>query len=100
MSRMRIVRFFMLACLALILQKLRAALPSRSIHPVATERKLIRAAFAEIQEELRYQYEITYRSAVGKTSSPRKIRLEIVNPALRAEDLKISYQRIAPSSAK
>ena len=57
-------------------------------------------AFIEIQQEIRNQYEITYRSVAGKTGSPRKVRLEIINPALRPKELQIFYQRIGLGPGK
>ena len=62
--------------------------------------KDLTTAFAEIQQELRVQYEITYRSTSRKTGDSRKVRLEIINPALRPRELQISYQRIGPAPAK
>src|SRR5207245_1822805 len=51
--------------------------------------------FEEIGEELRTQYIITY-SPTTSAGSARKIRVEIVNPALRSADVQLSYQQIVP----
>jgi Ca-activated chloride channel family protein len=50
--------------------------------------------FAEIGEDLRTQYIITYTPT---TSGPaRKIKVEIVNPELRKADIQLSYQQVTP----
>lgn len=55
----------------------------------------LRDTFAEIGEELRTQYLITY-SPTGSQRSARKIRVEIINPALRSAGLQLSYQQMVP----
>lgn len=62
--------------------------------------KDLEPVFAEIQEHLRLQYQITYRSEAVKRGSPQKVRLEIVNPALRDKNLFISYQRLSVPNGK
>lgn len=75
------------------LRKLSEQTGGRAFFPIKSVE--LEAALAEIKQELRYQYEIAYRSETSRPSLPRKVRLEILNPSLRAKDLKISYQRIA-----
>lgn len=53
------------------------------------------AIFAEISEDLRTQYTITY-SSNASAGSARKIKVEIVNPALRSADLQLAYQQVTP----
>jgi VWFA-related protein len=54
----------------------------------------LKAAFAEIEEELRSQYLISYSSSNRKTDDRmRKIKIEIVNPELRKGSLQLSYQQ-------
>ncbi|HKR02476.1 MAG TPA: VWA domain-containing protein [Pyrinomonadaceae bacterium] len=64
----------------------------------------LRAAFAQIQQELRSQYLIAYRPANTKhDGSFRQVRIEIVNPELRKQKLQLLYRqgyyaRSAPAS--
>jgi Ca-activated chloride channel family protein len=51
--------------------------------------------FAEIGEDLRAQYIITYGPTTS-AGSARKIKVEIVNPALRGAELQLSYQQVTP----
>lgn len=52
------------------------------------------AAFAQIQQELRSQYLIAYQPANRKRDgSFRQVRLEIVNPELRKEKLRLLYRQ-------
>jgi Ca-activated chloride channel family protein len=51
--------------------------------------------FAEIGEDLRTQYIITY-SPTTSAGSARKLRVEIVNPALRSADIQLSYPQVTP----
>ncbi len=51
--------------------------------------------FAEIGEDLRSQYIITY-SPTTSAGSARKIKVEIVNPALRSAAIQLSYQQFTP----
>jgi VWFA-related protein len=52
------------------------------------------AAFAQIQQELRSQYLVAY-SPVNKTrdASYRQVRIEIVNPELRKQKLRLLYRQ-------
>jgi Ca-activated chloride channel family protein len=52
------------------------------------------AIFVEIGQELRTQYLIVYKST-NSTVPPRKIQIEIINPALRSRDIRLFYQRLA-----
>jgi VWFA-related protein len=52
------------------------------------------AAFAQIQQELRSQYLIAYQPANRKRDgSFRQVRVEIVNPELRKENLRLLYRQ-------
>src|SRR6266850_1461314 len=53
----------------------------------------LKTAFAEIEQELRAQYLIAYSSSnKNRDGAFRQLRLEIVNPDLRKEDLKLRYR--------
>jgi VWFA-related protein len=54
----------------------------------------LRAAFAQIQLELRSQYLIAY-SPTNKTrdGSFRKVQIEVVNPELRKQNLRLTYRQ-------
>jgi VWFA-related protein len=54
----------------------------------------LRAAFAQIQQELRSQYLIAY-SPSNKTrdGSYRQVQIEIVNPELRKQSLRLAYRQ-------
>jgi VWFA-related protein len=58
------------------------------------ERQALEAAFAQIQAELRSQYLIAYQP-VNRThdGSFRQVRLEIVNPELRKQKLRLLYRQ-------
>jgi VWFA-related protein len=52
------------------------------------------AAFAQIQEELRSQYLIAYQPANRKRDgSFRQVRIEIINPELRKQKLRLLYRQ-------
>ncbi|HYJ47860.1 MAG TPA: VWA domain-containing protein, partial [Pyrinomonadaceae bacterium] len=54
----------------------------------------LRAAFAQIQEELRSQYLIAYSPTnKSKDGSFRKVQIEIVNPELRKQNLRLTYRQ-------
>ena len=54
----------------------------------------LRAAFAEIQQELRSQYLIAYSPAnKARDGSFRRLRIEIVNPTLRKQKLLLTYRQ-------
>jgi VWFA-related protein len=56
------------------------------------EREL-REAFAQIQRDLREQYLIAYSpSNKGRDGSYRRIEIEIINPELRKQNLKLNYR--------
>ena len=52
--------------------------------------------FAEIGQELRTQYLISFSSS-GRTGASAKIKIEIVNPELRKSDVQLFYQQIVPN---
>ncbi len=53
----------------------------------------LKTAFAEIEQELRTQYLIAYSSSnKNRDGAYRQLRIEIVNPDLRKEDLKLRYR--------
>lgn len=74
------------------LRKLSERTGGRAFFPKTTSD--LSAIFSEIGEELRTQYVIAYLPSTSAGS--RKVKIEIVNPALRAADLQLSYQRISP----
>jgi VWFA-related protein len=52
------------------------------------------AIFTHLGEELRAQYAFSYKPTKSvAASASRKIRIEIVNPALRSANLELAYQR-------
>lgn len=54
----------------------------------------LRAAFAQIQDELRSQYLIAYSpSNKAKDGTFRKVQIDIVNPDLRRENLRLTYRQ-------
>jgi VWFA-related protein len=56
--------------------------------------KDLQAVFAEIEQELRSQYLISYSSASKKTDNKiRKVKIEIVNPEVRKQGLQLSHQQ-------
>src|ERR1044072_4219295 len=53
----------------------------------------LRDAFAQIQKELREQYLVAYSpSNKARDGSYRKIEIQLVNPALRDQNLKLNYR--------
>jgi Ca-activated chloride channel family protein len=53
----------------------------------------LEAAFEQIEQELRSQYLVTYSSSNKKRDGAyRKLSLEIVNPELRTEELRLTYR--------
>jgi Ca-activated chloride channel homolog len=54
----------------------------------------LRAAFAQIQRELREQYLVAYSPTnKNKDGSFRKVQIEIVNPELRKQNLRLTYRQ-------
>ncbi len=54
----------------------------------------LRSAFAQIQEELRSQYLVAYSpSNKSKDGSFRKVSLEVVNPELKKQNLRLTYRQ-------
>jgi Ca-activated chloride channel family protein len=54
----------------------------------------LRAAFAQIQEDLRSQYLIAYSpSNKTKDGSFRKVQIEVVNPDLKKQQLRLTYRQ-------
>jgi len=55
--------------------------------------KELRSAFAQIQRDLREQYLLAYSpSNKARDGSYRKIQIEVVNPELRKQNLKLNYR--------
>jgi len=53
----------------------------------------LKTAFAEIEQELRTQYLIAYSSSnKNRDGAFRQLKIEIVNPDLRKDDLKLRYR--------
>ena len=53
----------------------------------------LRDAFAQIQRDLREQYLVAYSpSNKARDGSYRRIEIQIVNPSLKAQDLKLNYR--------
>ena len=53
----------------------------------------LRSAFAEIEQELRTQFLIAYSSTnKNRDGAYRKLRIELINPALQKEQLKLRYR--------
>jgi Ca-activated chloride channel family protein len=73
------------------LRKIAAQTGGRAYFP-RNEREL-RDAFAQIQRDLREQYLVAYSpSNKARDGSYRRIRIEIVNPELRNQTLKLNYR--------
>lgn len=54
----------------------------------------LRVAFAQIQEELRSQYLLAYSPTnKAKDGSYRQVRIEVVNPELRKQNLRITHRQ-------
>jgi Ca-activated chloride channel homolog len=54
----------------------------------------LRAAFAQIQDELRSQYLVAYSSTnKARDGSYRQVRIEVVNPQLRKQKLSLLYRQ-------
>ncbi|MCA1620040.1 MAG: VWA domain-containing protein [Acidobacteria bacterium] len=54
----------------------------------------LRVAFAQIQEELRSQYLIAYSpSNKSKDGSFRKVQIEVANPELKKQNLRLTYRQ-------
>jgi Ca-activated chloride channel homolog len=54
----------------------------------------LRVAFAQIQEELRSQYLIAYSpSNKAKDGTFRKVQIEVANPELRKQNLRLTYRQ-------
>ncbi|MGB7926196.1 MAG: VWA domain-containing protein [Pyrinomonadaceae bacterium] len=74
------------------LHKLSERTGGRAFFP-EDEREL-RAAFAQIQQELRSQYSVAYSSSNKRRDGAyRKVRIEIVNPELRKQKLRLTYRQ-------
>jgi Ca-activated chloride channel family protein len=59
-----------------------------------TDRPSLEAAFAQIQQELRSQYLVAYQPANRKRDgSFRRVRIEIINPELRKQKLRLLYRQ-------
>ena len=54
------------------------------------------AVFAEIEQELRSQYVVTFRQpAGGRAAKTRKLKIEIVNPELRKQVSQLSHPQVS-----
>jgi VWFA-related protein len=54
----------------------------------------LRSAFAQIQDELRSQYLVAYSpSNKAKDGSYRQLKIEVVNPELRKQNLRLTYRQ-------
>ncbi|MCA1632738.1 MAG: VWA domain-containing protein [Acidobacteria bacterium] len=54
----------------------------------------LRSAFAQIQDELRSQYLVAYSSSnKAKDGSFRQLKIEVVNPELRKQNLRLTYRQ-------
>jgi VWFA-related protein len=54
----------------------------------------LRSAFAQIQDELRSQYLVAYSpSNKAKDGSFRKVQIEVLNPELRKQNLRLTYRQ-------
>jgi VWFA-related protein len=54
----------------------------------------LRSAFAQIQDELRSQYLVAYSSSnKAKDGTFRKVQIEITNPELKSQNLKLTYRQ-------
>jgi VWFA-related protein len=54
----------------------------------------LRAAFAQIQQELRSQYLIAYSPTnKARNGQYREVRIDIANPDLRKENLRLTYRQ-------
>jgi VWFA-related protein len=54
----------------------------------------LRAAFAQIQDELRSQYLVAYSPTnKNRDGSFRKVQIEVVNPELRKQNLRLTYRQ-------
>ena len=54
----------------------------------------LRAAFAQIQDELRSQYLVAYSPTnKAKDGTFRKVEIAVVNPELRKENLRLTYRQ-------
>ncbi len=53
----------------------------------------LRAAFAQIQDELRSQYLVAYSSTnKSRNGGYRQVKLEVINPELRKQNLRLTYR--------
>jgi Ca-activated chloride channel family protein len=67
----------------------------------------LRSAFAQIQQELRSQYLVAYSpTKKAKDGSYRQVRIDVVNPDLKRQSLRLTYRQgyfsqavVAPASA-
>jgi VWFA-related protein len=73
------------------LRKLSDATGGRAFFP--EDGQQLRAAFAQIQQELRTQYLVAYSPTnKARDGSWRRIRIEIANPKLRDDKIKLTYR--------
>lgn len=86
------------------LRKLSERTGGRAYFP--KDRQDLRVAFAQIEQELRSQYLVAYSPTnKSRDGSYRKVQIEVVNPELRKERLRLTYRpgyfaRTAATSAK
>jgi len=75
-----------------VLQKISERTGGRAFFP--KKEKDLQDAFAELEQELRSQYLISFSSTTKKSGNKiRKIKIDIVNPELRKQDLQLSHQQ-------
>lgn len=73
------------------LRKLSERTGGRAFFP--EDGKDLRAAFVQIEQELRSQYLVAYSSTnKSQDGSYRKVQIEIINPELRKEKLRLTYR--------
>lgn len=73
-----------------VLRKISERTSGRAFFPKIVQD--VRDAFARIEQELRSQYLLSYSPTGKKTGDKlRKVKIEIVNPELRKQDLQLSY---------
>lgn len=74
------------------LRKLSERTGGRAFFP--EDEKELRTAFAQIQQELRSQYSVAYSSTNKRRDGAyRKVQIEIVNPELRKQKLRLTYRQ-------
>jgi Ca-activated chloride channel homolog len=74
------------------LRKISERTGGRAFFPKSEED--LRSAFAQIQDELRSQYLVAYSSSnKAKDGTFRKVQIEVTNPELKGQNLKLTYRQ-------